>query len=130
MPNFDHTGPTGKGSRSGRGMGQCMNRGGANMRKAPETDAANTPENWQAAGMGAGMGAGMCASQGRCCRHGQRHNNRARNCGMNGDGAGMGKGMGRGMRQGNGMGRGMAANQTDSCGTGSAPGSDGTDNNS
>ena len=114
MPNFDHTGPTGKGSRSGRGMGQCMNRGGGNMRNAPETDAANNTENGQAAGMGAGMGAG----QGRCCRHGQRHNNRARNCGMNGDGAGMGKG------------RGMAANQTDSCGTGSAPGSDGTDNNS
>ena len=40
-------------------------------------------------------------------------------------------GMGQGMRQGKGMGRGMApANQTDSCGAGSAPGSDGTDNNS
>ena len=50
---------------------------------------------------------------------------------MNGQQGGMGQGMGSGMRQGKGMGRGMApANQTDSCGTGSAPGSDGTDNNS
>ena len=50
---------------------------------------------------------------------------------MNGQQGGMGQGMGSGMRQGKGMGRGMApANQIDSCGTGSAPGSDGTDNNS
>lgn len=127
MPNFDHTGPQGMGSRSGRSMGQCMNRGGGNMRNASEADAANNTENWQAAGMGADMGAG----QGRCCRHGQRNNNRARNCAMNGQQGGMGQGMGSGMRQGKGMGRGMApANQTDSCGTGSAPGSDCTDNNS
>ena len=50
---------------------------------------------------------------------------------MNGQQGGITQGMGSGMRQGKGMGRGMApANQTDCCGTGSAQGSDCTDNNS
>ena len=50
---------------------------------------------------------------------------------MNGQQGGMGPGMGSGMRQGRGMGRGMApTNQADSCGAGTAEGSDGTGNNS
>ena len=58
-----------------------------------------------------------------------------RNCGMNDQGAGTGREMGRGMgrgqgtQKGQGMGRGMATNQPETCGTPSAAGSDGTDNN-
>ena len=120
MPNFDHTGPQGMGSRTGRGAGNCRGIMGRGKGNAAERGMAAADDLAQATEPGMGQGMGQNNGQGRCCRHGQRHNNRVRNCGINGDGAGMGKGMG----------RGMAANQTDSCGTGSAPGSDGTDNNS
>ena len=129
MPNFDHTGPQGMGSRSGRGMGQCMNRSNAAERgMGAADDLAQTSEPGFAQGMGQGNGQGMGRGngQGRCCRNGQRQNNRARNRGMNGQQGGMGQGMGSGMRQGKGMGRGMApTNQANS-----SEGSDGTDNNS
>ena len=132
MPNFDHTGPEGKGSRTGRGMGHCMNRG-ANKRNAAQRGMDNTAEAAQAAepGMGGAMGQNMGQNmgQGRCCRHGQRQNNRARTCGMNTQGAGMGQKMGRGMGQGKQQGA-CATNQPESCGTGPAMGSDGADNNS
>ena len=141
MPHFDHTGPEGTGSRTGRGMGQCMNRGGkgrmamqGGMGNPAET--VQMPEQGTAQDMGQNMGQNMI--QGRCCRHGQRQNNRMRNCGMNAQGAGMGRGMGRGMgmgrgqgmQKGQGMGRGMVANQPETCGTPPAAGSDGTENNS
>ena len=126
MPNFNHTGPQGMGSRSGRGMGQCMNRGNAAERgMGAADDLAQASEPAFVQDMGQGMG------QGRCCRNGQRQNNRARNRGMNGQQGGMGQGMGSGMRQGQGMGRGMTpTNQADSRGASTAEGSDGTDNNS
>ena len=126
MPNFNHTGPQGMGSRSGRGMGQCMNRGNAAERgMGAADDLAQASEPAFVQDMGQGMG------QGRCCRNGQRQNNRARNRGMNGQQGGMGQDMGSGMRLGKGMGRGMApANQADSGGAGTAEGSDGTGNNS
>ncbi len=134
MPNFNHTGPQGMGSRSGRAMGQCMNRGNAAERgMGAADDLAQASEPGFVQDMGQGMGQGN--GQGRCCRNGQRQNNRARNRGMNGQqggmGQGMGQGMGSGMRQGKGMGRGMApTNQANSCGAGTAEGSDGTGNNS
>ena len=137
MSNFDHTGPEGMGSRTGRGMGQCMNRGGKG-RMAMQGGMGNSAETVQMPEQGTGqnmspdMGQNMI--QGRCCRHGQGQNNRMRNCGMNDQGAGtgreMGRGMGQNMRQGQGMGRSMATNQPESCGTPPATGSDGTDNNS
>ena len=141
MSNFDHTGPEGMGSRTGRGMGQCMNRGGkgrmamqGGMGNSAET--VQMPEQGTDQNMSPDMGQNMI--QGRCCRHGQRQNNRMRNCGMNAQGAGMGRGMGRGMgmgrgqgmQKGQGMGRGMVANQPETCGTPPAAGSDGTENNS
>ena len=112
MPRFDHTGPEGKGSRTGRGMGKCgkaANAAGCGM------DASQN--------MGRGMGQGT--GQGRCCRHGQRHGNRGGNCAMNGQEAGMGRGEGRG------MGRGMQGpvGQAESCGAGPAAGSDAAGNN-
>ena len=127
MPHFDHTGPEGTGSRTGRGMGQCMNRGGKGRMavqgsRGNPAETAQMPEQATAQDMGQNMGQNMI--QGRCCRHGQRQNNRMRNCGMNAQGAGTGRGMGRG------MGRSMATNQPGSCGTPPAAGSDGTDNNS
>ena len=139
MPNFDHSGPEGMGSRSGRGMGQCMNRGGKG-RMAMQGGMGNTadPAQTPAPGKGQNMGQNMRqnmsqnmgpdAGQGRCCRHGQRQNNRNRNCGMKAQGAGMGRGQG--MQKGQGMGRGMVANQPETCGTPPAAGSDGADNNS
>ena len=136
MPHFDHTGPEGTGSRTGRGMGQCMNRGGKGRMavqgsRGNPAETAQMPEQGTAQDMGQNMGQNMI--QGRCCRHGQRQNNRMRNCGMNDQGAGTGREMGRGMcqnmRQGQGMGRSMATNQPESCGTPPATGSDGTDNN-
>ena len=131
MPNFDHTGPQGMGSRTGRGAGNCRGIMGRGKGNAAERGMAAADDLAQATEPGMGQGMGQNNGQGRCCRHGQRHNNRARNCAMNGKQGGMGQGMGSGMRQGKGMGRGMApANQTDCCGTGSAQGSDCTDNNS
>ena len=136
MPNFDHTGPEGMGSRTGRGRGQCMNRGGKGRMAVQDgrgnpAETAQMPEQATAQDMGQNMGQNMI--QGRCCRHGQRQNNRMRNCGMNAQGAGtgreMGRGMGQNMRQGQGMGRSIATNQPESCGTPPATGSDGTDNN-
>ena len=129
MPNFDHTGPEGMGSRTGRGMGQCMNRGGKG-RMAMQGGMGNSAETVQMPEQGAdqnmspdmGQNMGQNMIQGRCCRHGQRQNNRMRNCGMNAQGAGMGRGQG--------MGRGMVANQPETCGTPPAAGSDGTGNNS
>ena len=129
MPNFDHTGPEGMGSRTGRGMGQCMNRGGKG-RMAMQGGMGNSAETVQMPEQGAdqnmspdmGQNMGQNMIQGRCCRHGQRQNNRMRNCGMNAQGAGMGRGQG--------MGRGMVANQPETCGTPPAAGSDVTENNS
>ena len=123
MPNFDHTGPEGMGSRTGRGMGQCMNRGGKG-RMAMQGGMGNSAETAQMPEQATGQN----MIQGRCCRHGQRQNNRMRNCGMNAQGAGMGRGQG--MQKGQGMGRGMVANQPETCGTPPAAGSDGTENNS
>ena len=127
MPNFDHSGPEGMGSRSGRGMGQCMNRG-SKARLAAQGGMGNTADPAQTPAPGMGQNMGPDAGQGRCCRHGQRQNNRNRNCGMNAQGAGMGRGQG--MQKGQGMGRGMVANQPETCGTPPAAGSDGADNNS
>ncbi|WP_374279706.1 DUF5320 domain-containing protein [Desulfovibrio sp.] len=135
MPHFDHTGPEGMGSRTGRGRGQCMNRGGKG-RMAVQGSRGNPAETAQMPEQATGQN----MIQGRCCRHGQGQNNRMRNCGMNDQGAGtgreMGRGMGQNMRQGQGMqkaqgmGRSMATNQPESCGTVPTTGSDGTDNNS
>ena len=135
MPNFDHTGPEGMGSRTGRGMGQCMNRGGKG-RMAMQGGMGNSAETVQMPEQGTGqnmspdMGQNMGQNmiQGRCCRHGQRQNNRMRNCGMNNQGAGTGRGQG--TQKGQGMGRGMVAKQPETCGTPPAAGSDGTGNNS
>ena len=131
MLHFDHTGPEGTDSRTGRGMGQCMNRGGKG-RMAVQDGRGNPAETAQMPEQATGQN----MIQGRCCRHGQRQNNRMRNCGMNNQGAGMGRGRGQGMGQGQsmqkgqGMGRGMVANQPETCGTPPAAGSDGTENNS
>ena len=136
MPNFDHTGPEGLGSRSGRGMGQCMNRG-SKARLAAQGSMGNTadPAQTPAPGMGQNMGQSMSqnmwpdAGQGRCCRHGHQHN-RGGNCAANNQGAcqgmgrGQGRGRGRGMQQGNGP-----AGQAESCGAGPAAGSDAAVNN-
>ena len=135
MSNFDHTGPEGMGSRTGRGMGQCMNRGGKG-RMAMQGGMGNSAETVQMPEQGTGqnmspdMGQNMGQNmiQGRCCRHGQRQNNRMRNCGMNNQGAGTGRGQG--TQKGQGMGRGMVAKQPETCGTPPAAGSDGTENNS
>ena len=128
MPNFDHTGPEGMGSRSGRGMGQCMNRG-SKARLAAQGGMGNTadPAQTPAPGMGQNMSQNMSpdAGQGRCCRHGQRQNNRNRNCGM-------GQNMGQGMRRGQGNGQGMEKNVAPASPAASCQpaGSDGADNNS
>ena len=123
MPNFDHTGPEGTGSRTGRGRGQCMNRGGKG-RMAVQDGRGNPAETAQMPEQATGQN----MIQGRCCRHGQRQNNRMRNCGMNNQGAGTGRGQG--TQKGQGMGRGMVAKQPETCGTPPAAGSDGTENNS
>ena len=116
MPNFDHTGPEGMGSRSGRGMGQCMNRG-SKARLAAQGGMGNTADPAQTPAPGMGQNMGPDAGQGRCCRHGQRQNNRSRNCGM-------GQGMRQGMRQG------MEKNMAPASPAASCPpaGSDGADN--
>lgn len=116
MPNFDHTGPQGMGSRTGRGAGNCrgmgqgMARGKGNARNTAERGMGTADDLAQASepGMGQGMGQSMAQSnrEGRCCRHGQRHSNRARHCGMG------------------------SANQADSSGAAPAAGSDGMGNNS
>ena len=76
MPRFDHTGPEGNGSRTGRGMGRCggkaANAAGRGMGAMP--DAGQTADQGMDASQNMGMG------QGRCCRHGQRHDNRGGNC--------------------------------------------------
>ena len=135
MPNFDHTGPEGMGSRTGRGRGQCMNRGGKGRMAVQDgrgnpAETAQMPEQGTGQNMSPDMGQNMGQNmiQGRCCRHGQRQNNRMRNCGMNNQGAGTGRGQG--TQKGQGMGRGMVAKQPETCGTPPAAGSDGTDNNS
>jgi len=119
MPNFDHTGPNGEGSRSGRGMGKC---GGAG-RKAAQTDATIiTSEQETAQGMtpawGGGYGAcrayGQNAAPGCCGRRGRggQGNGGGRNRAMNrmraGNGAGMGTGNGAGQREAQGMGQRMS----------------------
>ena len=144
MPHFDHTGPEGTGSRTGRGMGQCMNRGGkgrmamqGGMGNPAET--AQMPEQGTAQDMGQNMGqnmrqnmgqeTGQDMGQGRCCRHGQRHGSMKGSCAMRGAEAGRGMGQGRNgaMRQQCRCGAGQPQ-------TGTAPsaeaGSDGAENNS
>ena len=59
MPRFDHTGPEGKGSRTGRGMGKCgkaANAAGRGMGATP--DAGQTAGQGMDASqnMGRGMG--------------------------------------------------------------------------
>ena len=123
MPDFDHTGPEGNGSRTGRGRGMCGGR------------PVNGAGRW--AGNPVSEGREQAQGMGRCCRHGQGRNNRARNGAMNGQnmGQGMGQGKGRGqcmaqnmradMQQGKGSG-----SQADCRGASPAASSDGTDNNS
>lgn len=60
MPGFDQSGPEGRGSRTGRGQGQCN----------PEVGAAQTPGQGAEFGRGMGrrrgfQGAGRCGSMGR-----------------------------------------------------------------
>ncbi|MBN2682357.1 MAG: DUF5320 domain-containing protein [Bacteroidales bacterium] len=50
MPNQDGTGPQGKGSRTGRGLGNC--------KPATQNDENNTRGNGGGRGRGAGNGAG------------------------------------------------------------------------
>ena len=106
MPNFDHTGPQGMGSRTGRGAGNCRGIMGRGKGNAAERGMAAADDLAQATEPGMGQGMGQNNGQGRCCRHGQRHNNRARHCGMG------------------------SANQADSSGAALAAGSDGACNNS
>jgi hypothetical protein len=68
MPNFDGTGPQGKGSKTGRGQGRCKRTPNSPLKDNPDsTD--NTP-----AGFGRGGGQGL----------------------RDGSGGGQGQGMGRG----------------------------------
>ena len=136
MPRFDHTGPEGNGSRTGRGMGRCggkaANAAGRGMGAMP--DAGQTADQGMDASQNMGQGQNMGMGQGRRCRHGQRHDNRGGNCAANsqeacqGTGRGQGRGPGRarirGMQQGNG-----SAGQAESCGAGPAAGSDAAGNN-
>ena len=72
MPRFDHTGPEGKGSRTGRGMGKCgkaANAAGRGMGATP--DAGQTAGQGMDASQNMGRGMGQGTGQGRCCRHGQ-----------------------------------------------------------
>ncbi|QCC86597.1 hypothetical protein DDIC_12060 [Desulfovibrio desulfuricans] len=139
MPNFDHTGPNGEGSRSGRGMGKC---GGAG-RKAAQTGATiTTSEQETAQGMapawGGGDGAcrtyGQDAAPGCCGRRGQGNGggrNRAMNRMRAGNGAGMATGNGAGQRGAQGMGQRMSQGGS-AAGQGCqprTPDSDVTDNN-
>lgn len=90
MPDLDHTGPNGMGSRSGRGRGNC--RGGTRAGSQLGMSSAADTEQGSEPGMGQGMGQNM--GQGRCCRHGQRHNSMTRNCAVNGEKAGMARAWG------------------------------------
>ena len=70
MPNMDHTGPTGQGARTGRGMGKCGGKAAGN----PD-GTTGTP--------GGGMGRGQGGKGRGACRQGKAAN------GQNPDGRGM-----------------------------------------
>jgi len=57
MPGLDRTGPEGKGSRSGRGLGKCKDPENSKM-----TEFNSSEESW---GRGRGFGRGRGRGQGR-----------------------------------------------------------------
>ncbi len=78
MPGFNHKGPMGQGSMTGRKMGACTNFGANLKNKTTETTEnanENTPENFQGRGFGFGRGRGgrgLGMGRRNCFRGGQQ----------------------------------------------------------
>ena len=136
MPHFDHTGPHGKGCRTGR-MGQPMQACGGKAGNAAQHGRGQQAEEWQDASIAAGQSAEKTTGRGCCHRHGQGCTNMGRNRAMHGQagaGASAGAGAGAGAQgrgRATGQGRCMAqAGQAESCGTSQPAYGDGSDNKS